>query len=352
MAEGQGSVVEEDHGADVQGVTGAPDPPFTEDIGLDAVLVCRALYVEVAGAERLLVLEVQVGPVVAQGCDQEARFVPDGDGEVAVAVGDALGKLLLDEVVELDACPGGRLAAQDVEGVDIQGLVSLLGQEGEVGAKQADAPVLVGFVVAEGIVAVVELFLHERFPAADFHVVDGTRFGTDQFVETQGVGLRFPDVGRSRAAEHDQGVGDDLGHAAQFVPTLIAAGLHVLEDVAGEYLPDPDLGLGVADGAERQVETARGGEDGPLSDETDVRDDLVRGKAVRSGLSRCGSGCRCTGGGGGDGSRSVRGTRRGRGLDGGGGTAIDILRLLSGLAAGQDEDAGEEDDGGQPEGFH
>ena len=343
----QGAVVKEHDGPDVEGVAGTPDAPFAEDIGLDAIPVGRAFDVEVAGGQGFLVLQVQVGVAVAGSGDEEAGVVPCGDGEVSVPVGHALAELLPDEVVELDAGAADGLAAEDVEGEDVHGLVAPLGHQGEVAAQQAHAPLPVSVIIAEGIVAVVEILLDEGLPPADLDIVDGARLRPDHLVELQGVGLLRADVRRGRASQHDQRVCDEPGDAVQLVACVVTV-LHVLEHVAFEDFPDPDLRLGVAGGDERQVQPTGRGQDGTLAHETDGGDDLFVGEQVCLGASPGGSGLGGLGGEGRVGRGGADGRAGGLGRGGSGGGRCALLGLV---AACEDKQAGEYGRK-ESEGFH
>ena len=262
-------VVEEGDHADVQRIARTPDAALSEDVGLDAPFVGGAADIKVTGGQRLLVLEVEVGVVLPAGGDQETSFVRSGEADVALAVGLALGEFLLREVVEFDARARHRLAAEDVVGEDLGGAVALLGDEHEVAREQVHAALFVGLIVAEGTVAVPEILFHEGLAAADLDMVDGARFRFHQLVEAQSVGFPLADVVRVAVAQHEGRVGHGTGHLVDLVAGIVVIELHELQNVVAVNFLDAHLRLRIRDGAEEQVEIARGGEDGPLAQETD-----------------------------------------------------------------------------------
>ena len=293
MARRERGVVEKGHDADVQRVARAPDAAFAEDIGLDAAFVRGAADVEVAGGEGLLVAEVEVGEVLAARGGDEAAVLDPAEGDAALAVGLALGQLLLGEAVELDAGAGDGLARQHVVGEDLEVAVAALGDQHEVARQQIDAALLVGVIVAEGGFAVPEIFFHEGLPAADLDVVDRAGLGLDQLVDAEPVGLPLADVVRIPVAQHEGRVGDDVGHLVELIPRLVAVQLQELQDVAAEHLLDAHLRLGVGYGAEQQVQAALGRQDGAFADEADGGDFgidvLARGSSALGGEGQFGA---------------------------------------------------------------
>ncbi len=240
----------------MQGVARPPHASLPEYVGLDPALGVIAAHIEAAGGQRVAVVELEVGVLLAESGHRERGLVHRREADRALAVGLTLGEFALHEAEELDSRAAHRFAAEDVHHCDAVALVSVPCHHGYIACEQVHAPLLIGLVVTEISVAVPESFLHERFAPADFNMVDSARLGTNHLVEAEAVGAVAADLLRVRRAEHYGRVRQGLRHPVEVVAALVVAELKELQDVVAIDLLDPHLGLGIAHGAEKQVELA------------------------------------------------------------------------------------------------
>ena len=245
-----------------------------------------AADIEVTGGQRFLVAEVEVGVVLAARRHDELAGSAEREGDMAVGIGLALVQLLLREAVELDAGAGDGLAGEDVVGEDFGGVVAAFGDQHEVAGEQVHAALFVRLVVAEIGVAVPEILFREGLAAADLYVVDGAGLRLHELVQRKAVGVPLADVGGIGAAQHEGGVDHGPGDFVELVAGLVAVVLQELEDVVAVYLLNAYLRLRVGDGAEEQVVSALGGEDGTLADETDGGDFGIDVRGLSGGCVR------------------------------------------------------------------
>ncbi len=118
-------------------VARAPHVPFAVEEALEAVAHPLAAGVELVGGQRLVARQFQVAAVVAMVGDQIKRCAVHAQGGFAVAVGGALGELLVLVVVHGDAHAAGRRVAVQMGGHHDQPVVlALLGDQPQVGGQE------------------------------------------------------------------------------------------------------------------------------------------------------------------------------------------------------------------------
>ena len=118
-------------------VARAPHVPFAVEEALEAVAHPLAAGIELVGGQRLVARQLQVAAVVAMVGDQIKRCAVHARGGFAVAVGGALGELLVLVVVHGDAHAAGRRVAVQMGGHHDQPVVlALLGDQAQVGGQE------------------------------------------------------------------------------------------------------------------------------------------------------------------------------------------------------------------------